>query len=41
MKKILLFNLIIFSSLSQEAIQGTIYHDNLEREYENFVELLS
>jgi len=33
MKKILLFSFIFLYSFSQEAIQGTINHDNLEREY--------
>ena len=33
MKKIILFALISVLSFSQEAIQGTMIHDNLEREY--------
>ena len=33
MKKIILFALISILSFSQEAIQGTMIHDNLEREY--------
>ena len=39
MKVVILFILLGITALSQEAIQGTILHDNLEREYILYVPL--
>ena len=40
MKSIILITLISLFSFSQEAIQGTIIHDNLEREYIIYIPML-